>query len=129
MKLAFQLCVLFAVTSFLVRGASLPEGKLARAQRADEEPEAAEDLRVAQWPADGEEPEAAEELKVAQWPADGEEPEAAEELKVAQWPADGEEPVNFCDLFQECMSNTEVTFSECFDFYKKCGGIFLAGRK
>ena len=111
MKLAFQLCVLFAVTSFLVRGASLPEGKLARAQRADEEPEAAE------------------ELKVAQWPADGEEPEAAEELKVAQWPADGEEPVDFCDLFQECMSNTEVTFSECFDFYKKCGGIFLAGRK
>ena len=38
MKLAFQLCVLFAVASFLVRGASLPEGKLARAQRADEEP-------------------------------------------------------------------------------------------
>ena len=38
MKLAFQLCALFAVASFLVRGASLPEGKLARAQHADEEP-------------------------------------------------------------------------------------------
>ena len=46
MKLAFQLCALFAVTSFLVRGASLPEGKLARAQHADEEPVATEEHKT-----------------------------------------------------------------------------------